>query len=48
MQIYLDDNRGAFDMQTDGSFIQRHPEGEERNSQLSLIETWRKGLTAKN
>ena len=48
MQIYLDDNRGSFDMQTDGSFSQRHPEGEERNSQLSLIETWRKGLVAKN
>ncbi|KZR84809.1 polyphosphate kinase 1 [Synechococcus sp. MIT S9504] len=48
MQIYLDDNRGSFDMQADGSFSQRHPEGEERNSQLSLIETWRKGLVAKN
>ena len=48
MQIYLDDNRGSFDMQTDGSFSQRHPKGEERNSQLSLIETWRKGLVAKN
>ena len=48
MQIYLDDNRGSFDMQTDGSFNQRHPLDEERNSQLSLIETWRKGLVAKN
>ena len=48
LQIYLDDNRGSFDMHNDGSFSQRHPVGEERNSQLSLIETWRKGLPAKN
>ena len=48
MQTYLEDNRGSFDMQTDGSFRQRHPEGAERNSQLNLIETWRKGLLAKN
>lgn len=48
IQIYLDDNRGSFDMQTDGSFSQRHPKGEERNSQLNLIETWRKGLATKS
>ena len=48
LQIYLDDNRGSFDMHNDGSFSQRHPVGEEHNSQLSLIETWRKGLPAKN
>ena len=48
MQVYLDDNRGSFDMHKDGSFRQRHPDGEERNSQLSLIETWKKGLMAKN
>ena len=48
MQVYLDDNRGSFDMHQDGSFSQRHPDGEERNSQLSLIETWKKGLMAKN
>ena len=48
LQIYLDDNRGSFDMHNDGSFSQRHPVGEERNSQLSLTETWRKGLPAKN
>ena len=48
MQVYLDDNRGSFDMDKNGSFRQRHPDGEERNSQLSLIETWKKGLPAKN
>ena len=26
LQLYLDDNRGSFDMQEDGSFRQRHPE----------------------
>jgi len=48
MQVYLDDNCGSFDMDKNGSFRQRHPDGEERNSQLSLIETWKKGLPAKN
>ena len=28
-------------MQADGSFIQRNPEGEERNSQLQLIDDWK-------
>ena len=41
LERYLNDNRGAWDMQPDGSFIQRHPEGEERNSQLQLIEEWK-------
>ena len=48
MQLYLDDNRGSFDMQTDGSFSQRHPEGDECNSQLRLIDTWKKGLPGRN
>ena len=48
MQLYLDDNRGSFDMQTDGSFSQRHPEGDECNSQLHLIDTWKKGLPGRN
>lgn len=48
MQLYLDDNRGSFDMQTDGSFSQRHPEGDECNSQLRLIDTWKKGLPSRN
>ena len=48
MQVYLDDNRGSFDMDKDGCFRQRHPDDEERNSQLSLIDTWKKGLPVKN
>ena len=44
LQLYLDDNRGSFDMQEDGSFRQRHPEDVVRNSQLHLIEHWKKGL----
>ena len=41
LERYLSDNRGAWDMQPDGSFIQRNPEGEERNSQLQLIDDWK-------
>ena len=46
--VYLDDNRGAFDMQSTGDFTQRHPDGTERNSQLQLIDTWKKGVPAHN
>ena len=42
LQLYLDDNRGSFDMQEDGSFRQRHPKDVVRNSQLHLIEHWKK------
>ena len=48
LQVYLDDNRGAFDMQSSGDFTQRHPDGTERNSQLQLIDTWKKGVPAQN
>lgn len=48
LQVYLDDNRGAFDMQSTGDFTQRHPDGTERNSQLQLIDTWKKGVPAHN
>ena len=48
LQVYLDDNRGAFDMQSTGDFTQRHPDGTERNSQLQLIDTWKKGVPAQN
>ena len=48
LQVYLNDNRGAFDMQSDGGFKQRHPEGTERNSQLQLIESWKKGVPVWN
>ena len=46
LELYLKDNRGAWDMQSDGSFIQRQPdEGEEvRNSQLQLIKQWSQGV----
>ena len=41
MQTYLNDNRGAWDMGSDGQFTQRQPQEEERNSQLELMDTWR-------
>jgi polyphosphate kinase len=41
MQTYLNDNRGAWDMGSDGQFTQRQPQEEERNSQLALMDTWR-------
>ena len=41
LERYLTDNRGALDMQTDWTFIQRHPDGEERNSQLQLMDDWK-------
>ena len=45
LELYLADNRGAWDMQSDGSFVQRQPgEQEERNSQVQLTELWRQGL----
>ena len=44
LQLYLEDNRGSFDMQQDGSFRQRHPKDDVHNSQLHLIEHWKKGL----
>jgi polyphosphate kinase len=46
MELYLKDNRGAWDMQSDGSFVQRRPNNgeEERNSQLQLIQQWSQGI----
>ena len=46
LTLYLNDNRGAWDMQSDGSFLQRQPaDGEpERNSQIQLIDEWSSGL----
>ena len=44
LDLYLQDNRGAWDMQSDGSFVQRMADGEEVNSQHQLIETWKQGL----
>ena len=45
LDLYLQDNRGAWDMKSDGSFVQRHPgDGEELNSQVQLIDLWSKGV----
>ena len=45
LELYLQDNRGAWDMKSDGSFVQRHPGVcEERNSQIQLIDLWSNGL----
>ena len=41
LQTYLQDNRGAWDMGSDGQFTQRQPQEDERNSQLQLMDTWR-------
>ena len=47
LELYLTDNRGAWDMHSDGSFSQRSPgEGEPvRNSQTQLIKQWSQGIT---
>ena len=47
MSLYLNDNRGAWDMNSDGSFTQRQPkaDGDERNAQVELIEAWGQELT---
>ena len=46
LELYLKDNRGAWDMQSDGSFIQRQPEDGEDvcNSQVQLIKQWSQGV----
>ena len=46
LELYLTDNRGAWDMHSDGSFSQRSPgEGEPvRNSQTQLIKQWSQGI----
>ena len=46
LELYLEDNRGAWDMQPDGSFSQRTPSNDEneRNSQIQLINQWNLGL----
>ena len=47
LELYLKDNRGAWDMHSDGSFSQRSPaKGEPvRNSQTQLIKLWSQGVT---
>ncbi|WP_392345491.1 polyphosphate kinase 1 [Parasynechococcus sp.] len=46
LQLYFNDNQGAWDMQSDGIFVQRKPENEasERNSQIQLIKEWSNGI----
>ena len=46
LDLYLRDNRGAWDMQADGTFVQCQPKEEEQecNSQIALIDLWRKGI----
>jgi len=42
LELYLHDNREAWEMQSDGSFIQRQPEKEIKCAQKQLIELWNK------
>ena len=46
LELYIKDNRGAWDMQPDGSFIQRTPSNDDNecNSQIQLIDQWSQGL----
>ena len=46
LQLYFDDNRGAWDMHEDGSFIQRQPckNEVEQNSQVQLVSAWSEGI----
>jgi polyphosphate kinase len=43
LELYLNDT-SAWLMQSDGTFIQRQPEGEQRLAQANLMERWRGGL----
>ncbi len=45
LELYLDDNRGAWEMQNDGSYVQRHPNETEICSQTQLIELWDKDIS---
>ena len=47
LDAYLSDNCSAWDMRSDGTFVQRQPEGEPRSAQIDLIKGWRSGLLAK-
>ncbi len=40
LELYLNDNRGSWEMKSNGSFIQNKPNGEERCSQNQLIDIW--------
>ena len=40
LNVYVNDNTEAWDMQPDGSFIQRQPDEKNNCSQLQLISQW--------
>ena len=44
IDVYLSDNCTAWDMQSDGSFVQRIPEDENLAVQPSLIQGWHRNL----
>ncbi|MCY3847194.1 MAG: RNA degradosome polyphosphate kinase, partial [Cyanobacteria bacterium MAG COS4_bin_21] len=46
LQLYLNDNQAAWDMQSDGTFVQRKPEHDasECNSQIQLVKEWSNGI----
>jgi polyphosphate kinase len=44
LDLYLNDNRSAWDMQSDGSFVMRQPEGEEHQVQRQMMACWRGGV----
>jgi len=44
LNLYLSDNREAWEMQSDGNFLQRQPKNEERCAQQLLINLWRQGM----
>ena len=46
LDIYLNDNCNAWEMQSDGRFIQRQRDGEELSSQEQLKELWSKGFNS--
>ena len=46
LDLYLEDDSGAWDMNSDGSFSQRKPGKHSLHAQSALSELWRKGLPA--
>ncbi|GCE64852.1 polyphosphate kinase 1 [cyanobiont of Ornithocercus magnificus] len=46
LELYLSDNWGAWDMQSDGSFTLRYPNNEVCSSQLQLIDLWKRPVSA--
>jgi polyphosphate kinase len=48
LDLYLEDDSGAWDMNSDGSFSQRKPGKHSLHAQSSLSELWRNGLPARS